>query len=94
MPTPQVTESIDVAWAPLAPNKNRVYRIGTKLTLENDYKQDILKKDPPPPKKKNIYIYSSGLLEHEIFFRFWNEDIPALFNKKPKKGAKKTKDEL
>ncbi len=68
VPTPQITDNIDVAWAPLSPNKNRVYRIGSKLTLENDYKQDILK--------------------------FWNEDIPALFNKKSKKAEKKAKDEL
>jgi carboxylesterase type B len=66
VPTPQVTENINVAWAPLAPNKNRIYRIGSKLSMESDYKKDILK--------------------------FWNEDIPALFTKKAKKGEKK--DEL
>ena len=43
VPTPQITDNIDVAWAPLAPNKNRVYRIGSKLSLENDFKKDILK---------------------------------------------------
>ena len=43
VPTPQVTENLDVAWAPLAPNKNRVYRIGNKLSLESDYKQDAIK---------------------------------------------------
>ena len=36
-------EAIDVAWTPLAPNKNRVLRIGDKLKIEEDYKQDILK---------------------------------------------------
>ena len=43
MPTPQITDSLNVAWAPLAPNKNRVFRIGSKLSLESDYKQDIAK---------------------------------------------------
>ncbi len=43
VPTPQITDNLNVAWAPLAPNKNRVYRIGSKLALENDYKKDILK---------------------------------------------------
>ena len=43
VPTPQVTDSIDVAWAPLAPNKNRVFRIGSKLSLEDNYKEDALK---------------------------------------------------
>ncbi len=43
VPTPQMTDSINVAWAPLSPNKNRVYRIGSKLSLDSDYKQDILK---------------------------------------------------
>lgn len=37
-----MTDAINVAWTPLAPNKNRVYRIGSKLSVENDYKQDIL----------------------------------------------------
>ncbi len=43
MPTPTITENIDVAWTPLAPNKNRVFRIGDKLSVEENYKQDILK---------------------------------------------------
>ncbi len=43
VPTPQITDSLNVAWAPLAPNKNRVFRIGSKLSLESDYKQDIAK---------------------------------------------------
>jgi hypothetical protein len=38
-----VTDAINVAWTPLAPNKNRVLRIGSKLAIEEDYKQDILK---------------------------------------------------
>jgi hypothetical protein len=32
-----------VAWTPLAPNKNRVFRISDKLALESDWKQDIIK---------------------------------------------------
>jgi len=43
VPTPTITDAIDVAWTPLAPNKNRVYRIGDKLAVDEDYKQDILK---------------------------------------------------
>jgi hypothetical protein len=43
VPTPQVTDSITVAWAPLAPNKNRVYRIGAKVTIDNEWKKDAIK---------------------------------------------------
>ena len=43
VPTPQVTDSISVAWAPMAPNKERVYRIDTKLSVDNDWKQDAIK---------------------------------------------------
>jgi len=43
VPTPTITDSINVAWTPLAPNKNRVFKIGDKLEVEEDYKQDILK---------------------------------------------------
>jgi len=43
VPTPTITDAINVAWTPLAPNKNRVFRIGDKLSVEEDYKQDILK---------------------------------------------------
>jgi len=43
VPTPTITDAINVAWTPLAPNKNRVFRIGDKLAVEEDYKQDILK---------------------------------------------------
>ena len=43
VPTPQVTDNINVAWAPLAPNKNRVYRIGEKLALDSEWKEDIIK---------------------------------------------------
>jgi len=42
VPTPTITDAINVAWTPLAPNKNRVFRIGDKLAVEEDYKQDIL----------------------------------------------------
>jgi len=40
VPTPTTT---DITWTPLAPNKNRLLRIGDKLKIEEDYKQDILK---------------------------------------------------
>lgn len=43
VPTPTITDAINVAWTPLAPNKNRVFRIGDKLSVDEDYKQDILK---------------------------------------------------
>ncbi len=43
VPTPQVTDAITVAWAPLAPNKNRVYRIGSKLSVDNEWKADAVK---------------------------------------------------
>jgi len=43
VPTPTITDAINVAWTPLAPNKNRVFRIGDKLAVDEDYKQDILK---------------------------------------------------
>jgi len=43
VPTPTVTDAINVAWTPLAPNKNRVFKISDKLSVEEDYKQDILK---------------------------------------------------
>jgi carboxylesterase type B len=43
VPTPTITEAINVAWTPLAPNKDRVFRIGEKLSVEEDYKQDIMK---------------------------------------------------
>lgn len=43
VPTPTITDAINVAWTPLTPNKNRVFKIGDKLEVEEDYKQDILK---------------------------------------------------
>ena len=43
VPTPQVTDSISVAWAPMAPNKERVYRIDSKLSVDNEWKQDAIK---------------------------------------------------
>ena len=43
VPTPSVTDALSVAWTPQAPNKNRLLRIGDKLNMEDDYKQDILK---------------------------------------------------
>jgi carboxylesterase type B len=42
-PTPEVTDSLNVKWAPVDPNKTKVYRIGSKLHMEEDYKKDILK---------------------------------------------------
>lgn len=43
VPTPQITDAINVAWAPLAPNKNKVYHIGSKLSLDENWKKDALK---------------------------------------------------
>jgi len=43
VPTPTITDHLNVAWTPLAPNKNRVFKIGDTLSVEEDYKQDILK---------------------------------------------------
>jgi len=43
VPTPSITDAINVAWTPNAPNKNNVFRIGDKLSVDQDYKQDILK---------------------------------------------------
>jgi len=43
VPTPTITDALNVAWTPLAPNKNRVFKINDKVSVEEDYKQDILK---------------------------------------------------
>ena len=43
VPTPQVTDSINIAWAPTAPNKERVFRIDSKLSVDNEWKQDAIK---------------------------------------------------
>lgn len=43
VPTPSITDALSVSWTPQAPNKNRLLRIGDKLNMEDDYKQDILK---------------------------------------------------
>jgi hypothetical protein len=43
VPTPTITDALNVAWTPQAPNKNRVLMIGNKLKLEDNYKQDIMK---------------------------------------------------
>ena len=43
VPTPQVTDSINIAWAPTAPNKERVFRIDSKLSIDNEWKQDAIK---------------------------------------------------
>ena len=43
VPTPQVTDSINIAWAPMAPNKERVFRIDSKLSVDNEWKQDAIK---------------------------------------------------
>merc|ERR1711935_392970 len=43
VPTPTITDALNIAWTPLAPNKNPVFRIGDKLAVDEDYKQDILK---------------------------------------------------
>ena len=43
VPTPAITDALNVAWTPQAPNKNSLLRIGNKLKLEDNYKQDIMK---------------------------------------------------
>ena len=43
VPTPTITDALNVAWTPLAPNKNRVFKINDKVSVEEDYKQDIMK---------------------------------------------------
>jgi hypothetical protein len=42
-PTPNLTDAVNVAWTPLGPNENKVYRIGAKLKVEEDYKKDVLR---------------------------------------------------
>lgn len=64
VPTPQITDTINVAWPPLAPNKNRVFRIGSKLSLDNDYKEDVLKSVTSSlrfPLKRSLILWSFSL---------------------------------
>ena len=42
-PTPNLTDAVNVAWTPLGPNENKIYRIGDKLKVEDDYKKDVLR---------------------------------------------------
>lgn len=87
VPTPTVTDALNVAWAPSAPNKNRLLRIGDKLALEDNYKEDILKYE-----SFFIFIFKTLIFLYKLIsiFRFWNNDIPNLFKKKEtsKKGSK------
>jgi len=43
VPTPTITDDLNVAWTPLMPTQNNVFRIGDKLSIDVDYKQDIMK---------------------------------------------------
>lgn len=43
VPTPSLTESITVAWTPVEPNKNHIYRISDKPSMDTEHKQDTLK---------------------------------------------------
>jgi len=43
VPTPTITDNLNVAWTPLMPTQNNVFRIGDKLSIDVDYKQDIMK---------------------------------------------------
>lgn len=43
VPTPTITDNLNVAWTPLMPTQNNVFRIGDKLSVDVDYKQDVLK---------------------------------------------------
>lgn len=40
MPTPRITDSITTAWPPLSAGKQRLYRIGTRLALDAEYRAD------------------------------------------------------
>jgi hypothetical protein len=42
-PTPTLTDAVNVAWAPLAPGENKIYRIGAKLKVEEEYKKEVLR---------------------------------------------------
>jgi len=43
VPTPTITDNLNVAWTPLMPTQNNVFRIGDKLSVDVDYKQDVMK---------------------------------------------------
>jgi len=43
IPTPVMTEAINVAWPPQSPNSNRVLKINNKLEVEENYKSDRLR---------------------------------------------------
>lgn len=43
VPTPTITDNLNVAWTPLMPTQNNVFRIGDKLSIDVDYKQDVMK---------------------------------------------------
>lgn len=40
VPTPRITDSITTAWPPLSAGKQRLYRIGTRLALDAEYRAD------------------------------------------------------
>jgi hypothetical protein len=43
VPTPSLTDAITVAWDPLSPTKNQIYRINEKPSMDAEHKQDALK---------------------------------------------------
>lgn len=43
VPTPSLTDAITVAWDPLSPTKNQIYRINEKPSMDVEHKQDALK---------------------------------------------------
>merc|ERR1712080_669882 len=43
IPTPVVTDAINVAWPPQSPSSNKVMKINNKLEVEENYKSDRLR---------------------------------------------------
>ena len=76
VPTPAMTDHINVAWPPLAPGDgSRVLKIDSKLSLIKDHIMDRLRLQC-----KIVEQY-----EKKNFIRFWTETIPGIFTKKEKK---------
>ena len=76
VPTPAMTDHINVAWPPLAPGDgSRVLKIDSKLSLIKDHIMDRLRLQC-----KIVEQY-----EKNNSIRFWTETIPGIFTKKEKK---------
>ena len=43
VPTPAMTDHINIAWPPMSPTSNNVYRIDSKLSVMKDYMKDRLR---------------------------------------------------